>query len=353
LNGLCYDEKQTINAYKENAVLGYSDEVYEKLQAAADLAMLDPNIASEFTRPILNRLRDFVTVAISSLKLYPNSMLIHHIAPDRIEIRVIGLSTAIVVFAPVEQLVAEVYLNKMAATKHLPLPHILKHDVTFTALPVAFAVYSFIAGVSLQTIDDTVMQRVAAKQVGRTIRSLHLIAAHGLGAPQVSGKWTARSWHSVIQLWLTECGHYERLLELFGPRLLGQLLDYTTKHHSLQQFEPMVLFGGIHSQSVMVLVHGNIQVEGIMRSGRIVAGDTMFDVASSMRASLGAPFRQGFIDGYTMHAPMTNDEVLRVKRYALLWRVIDTAYQIASQHDKDSLIHSVTHVLAEARIASD
>lgn len=334
-------------------VLGHLDEVYEKLQAAADLAMLDANVASEFTRPILNRLRDFVSVAISSLKLYPDTILLHHVAKDRIEVRVIGLSTAIVVFAPVEQLVPEVYLNKMAATKHLPLPHLLKHDVGFSSLPVAYAVYSFIAGVPLHTIDNDVMQRVAAKQVGRIMRNLHLIAAHGLGAPQVSGKWTARSWHTVIQQWLSEIGYYERLLELLGPRLLGQLLEYTTKHPSLQQFESSVMFGGIERQSVMVMVHGNIQVEGLMRSGRIVAGDPMFDVASSMRASLGAGFRQGFIDGYTMHAPLSSDEVARVKRYALLWRTLDTTTQITTQHDKDSLVHSVTHVLAEALISPD
>jgi hypothetical protein len=315
--------------------------------------MLDPHSASEFTRPILNRLRDFVAVAIASLKIYPNSIQLHHITVDRIEVRAIGLSTAIVVFAPVEQLIPEVYLNKMAATKHLPLPHLLKHDITFTSLPVAYAVYTFIAGTPLHTIEDDVMQRVAAKQVGRTIRSLHLITAHGLGAPQGSGKWATRSWHSVIVNWLSEMGHYERLLELLGPRLLGQLLEYTTKHPTLQQFEPSVMFGGITRQSVMVLVHGNIQVEGLMRSGRIVAGDPMFDVASGMRASLGAGFRQGFVDGYTMHAPMSVEEVARVKRYSLLWRTIDTVTQISTQHDKDAFVHSVTHVLAEALISSD
>lgn len=334
-------------------MFGHSDDVYEKLQAAADLAMLDVQVTSDFTRPILNRLRDFVSVAISSLKLYPDTIHLHHATIDRIEVRVVGLSTAVVVFAPVEQLVSEVYLNKMAATKHLPLPHLLKHDVTFTSLPVAYAVYSFIAGVSLHAIEDDVMQRVAAKQVGRTIRSLHLIAAHGLGAPQVSGKWAARSWHAVIQQWLSDRGYYERLLELLGPRLLGQLLEYTTKHSSLQQFEASVMFGGIERQSVMVMVHGNIQVEGLMRSGRIVAGDPMFDVASSMRASLGAGFRQGFIDGYTSHAPLSSNEVARVKRYALLWRTLDMTMQITTQHHKDALVHSVTHVLAEALIVPD
>ncbi|MFZ9857534.1 MAG: phosphotransferase [Roseiflexaceae bacterium] len=334
-------------------MLGRFDGVYDKLQDAADIAILDTSIASEFTRPILNRLRDFVAVAISSLKLYPNSIVLHHLTADRIEVRVIGLSTAIVVFAPVEQLVPEIYLNKMAATKHLPMPHMLKHDVSFNELPIAYAVYSFIAGVPLQTVTDETMQRVAAKHVGRTIRSLHLINAHGLGAPQVSGKWANRSWHAVIQQWLTDRGYYERLLELLGPRLLGQFLDYTTKHPSLQQFEPSVLFGGVARESIMVLVHGNIQVEGMMRSGRIVAGDAMFDVASGMRASLGIGFRQGFVDGYTMHAPMTSAEVARVKRYALLWRTIDTAMQISTQHDKDAFIHSVTHVLAEALIAPD
>jgi aminoglycoside phosphotransferase len=331
-------------------VLGNTDEVYEKLQAEADLAMLDPKIASNFNRPILNRLRDFVTVAISSLKLYPNSMVLHHVMPDRIEVRVSGLSTAVIVFAAVEQLTAEVYLNKMADTKHLPFPRILKHDVSFTALPVAFAVYSFIAGASLQTTEDEVMQRVAAKQVGRIIRNLHVIGAHGLGAPQPSGKWMSRTWPTVIQQWLTECNHYERLLGLLGPRLLSQLIEYTTKHPSLQQFAPVVLFGDIQIQSVLVLVHGNIQVEGLTRSGRIVAGDAMFDVASSMRASLGAAFRQGFLEGYTMHAPMTQDEIARVKRYALLWRVIDTAQHMSSQSDKDAFVHSVTHILAEARL---
>lgn len=334
-------------------MIGHSDEVYEKLQAAADVAILDAVNSSEYNRPILNRLRDFVSVAISSLKLYPTTMQLHHVTPNRIEIRVIGLSNAVVIFAPEEQIAAEVYLNKMAATKHLSLPRVLKHDVSFSVLPVAFAVYSFIAGVPLDTVDDEVMQRVAAKQVGRTLRSLHLIQSHGLGAPQVSGKWANRSWHAVIQHWLDSSGNYDRLLELFGPRLLGQLLEYTTKHPTLAQFEHTMLFGGLERNSIMVFVHGNIQVEGIIRSGRVVAGDAMFDVASTMRTSLGTAFRQGFIDGYTMHAPMSSAEVARVKRYALLWRVIDTSQHIMSQHDKDALIHSVTHVLAEALLSDD
>ena len=328
-------------------MLGNIDDVYEKLQSEADLALVDPAVASDFNRPILNRLRDFVAVAITSLKLYPTSMVLQLVTSQRIEVRVAGLSSAVIVFAPVEQLLAEVYLNKMASTKQLPFPRILKHDVTFSLLPIAFAVYSFVSGVSLLTVTDETMQRVAARQVGRTIRSLHVVSPHGYGAPQPSGKWSNRSWASVIQQWLTEMAIYERLLELLGPLVLNKLLDETCKHESLQQFTSAVLFGDIQKQSVLVQVHGNIQVEGLTRSGRIVAGDPMFDVASTMRNSLGQPFRQGFFEGYTMHAPMTAEEIARVKRYAVLWRTIDALSTIESAADKSAFAQSVSHVLSE------
>lgn len=333
-------------------MFGNSDEVYEKLQVDADAAILDATVTSEFNRPILNRLRDFVAVAITSLKLYPSSMTLQLVLVDRIEIKVAGLSTAVVVFAPAEQVVAEVYLNKMADTKHLPFPRVLKHDVTFTTLPIAYAVYSFIAGTPLSSVEDETMQRVAAKQVGRTMRSLHIIAAHGLGAPQLSGKWANRAWSAVIVQWLTETGDYDRLMEMIGVRTFSQLIDHTIKHPSLQQFTSNVLLGDIRQSAIMVLVHGHIQVEGLTRSGRIVAGDAMFDVASSMRNSLGSAFRQGFFEGYTMHAPLTSDEIARVKRYALLWRVVDSARLITQSSEKDVLAQSVSHVLAEFAAAT-
>lgn len=330
-------------------MFGHTDEVYEKLQAEADLAMINPLVASDFNRPILNRLRDFVTVAITSMKLYPSTMMLQLVVPDRIEVKVVGLSTAVIVFASAEQLVAEVYLNKMANTKHLPFPRILKHDVSFASLPVAFAVYTFIAGVSLSTVADETMQRVAAKQVGRAIRSLHLIPAHGLGAPQMNGKWANRNWPTVLQQWLTVTGDYERILGAIGSRLFNQLIELTIKHPVVQQFTPSVLLGEIRTESAMVMVHGNIQLEGVMRSGLIVAGDAMFDVASSMRTSLTLAFRQGFFEGYTMHAPISADEILRAKRYAILWRVIDSVRLATSETDMNALEHGVALALAELR----
>lgn len=333
-------------------MLGNIDDVYEKLQSEADLIMVDPTVASDFNRPILNRLCDFVVVAITSLKLYPTSMVLQLVTSQRIEVRVAGLSSAVIVFAPVEQLLAEVYLNKMANTKQLPFPRILKQDVTFSLLPVAFAVYSFVAGISLHTVTDEPMLRVAARQVGRTLRSLHVIAPHGIGAPQPSGKWTNRTWASVLYQWMTDTMMYERLLELLGPKVLNKLLDETCKHESLQHYTAAVLFGDIQKQSVLVQVHGNIQVEGLTRSGRIVAGDPMFDVASTMRNSLGQPFRQGFFEGYTMHAPISTEEIARVKRYAVLWRSIDALSTVQSAADKSAFAQSVTHVLSELSAAS-
>ena len=334
------------------SVFGHTDEVYDKLQAEADLAMLDAQIASDFNRPILNRLKDFVTVAISSMKLYPSAMMLQLVVPDRIEIKVSGLSTAVVVFASVEQLCAEVYLNKMADSKHLPFPRVLKQDLSFTALPVAYAVYSFVAGVALESVLDEPMQRVAARQVGRVIRSLHLLPAHGLGAPQPSGKWSTRTWGSLIQQWLSDRGDAVRLEELLGKQLLGSLVRQTITHPLLQHFAPVVLFGDIHSRSILVLVHGNIQLEGLTRSGVIVAGDPMFDVAASMRTSLGTAFRQGFFEGYTMHAPITSDEIARVKRYSLLWRVVDSMAQLTTPHAKTTFVHSVKHVVSELESAA-
>lgn len=328
-------------------MFGNSDDAYEKLQTEADTTLLNEDVASDFNRPILNRLRDFVKVAITSMKLYPNAFHLYHVEPNRIEIKVSGLSTAVLVFAPVEQLSAEVYLYRTAATKNLAMQRVLKHDLTFAELPVAYAVFSFVAGVSLHTVTDETMLRVAARQVGRVIRSLHLNPAQGFGAPNPNATWSKRTWASILQQWLKDRGEAQLLDDLLGKSLVRKFYAQTITHDSLQAFEPSVLYGDISPKGVLVMVHGNIQLEGLTRAGRIVAGDAMFDVAASMRASLGVPFRQGFFEGYTMHAPLLPIEVARIKRYSLLWRTIDVVSQLASERDKMSFAQSVTHVVAE------
>jgi hypothetical protein len=67
-----------------------------------------------------------------------------------------------------------------------------------------------------------------------------------------------------------------------------------------------------------------------------------------MRSAMPLPFRQGIIEGYTASMPLRSDEVLRVKRLSVLWRVYDL---LIYPEVNEVTLASSTHAALDALLA--
>lgn len=289
------------------------------LQQQADVLLLHGDQTNDWNRPILNRIGDIVSVIVVPTKLRVSDVQITRVEVDRVELKVTGISVVTLVIAPAEQLAAELFVFKTAAIKRLPMPRVIKADVSYTNLPVAYALYGFVAGMMLADVQDETLIRIAARQYGRAVKTLHTSEAPGFGAPQPTGAWSNQTWSSALEGWFTQRFGGEALRGILGRNVLQSFYAATTQSYTDQP--AYCLVGAVGPSLARATIHSHIQIEGIVRTGRMVAGDPMFDVAATMRQEVPVPFRQGFIEGYTLNTPLTDLERERIKRYTLLWRV--------------------------------
>lgn len=320
------------------------------LQQQADMLLQQSEQTNDWNRPILNRIGDIVSVIVVPTKLRVTDVHITGLQPDRLELKVTGISVVTLVIAPAEQLAAELFVFKAAAVKRLPMPHVIKADVSYANLPVAYALYGFVAGMMLADVSDETLIRIAARQYGRAIKTLHTSEAPGFGSPQPTGVWSSQSWSAALEGWFTQSFGGEALRGILGRNVLQSFYAATTQSYADRS--ACCLVGAVGPQLARATIHSHIQVEGIVRTGRVVAGDPMFDVAATMRQDVPVPFRQGFIEGYTLNTPLTDDERDRIKCYTLLWRVYELIERTQADPGADtapvaqSVVAAVTQLLA-------
>jgi hypothetical protein len=127
---------------------------------------------------------------------------------------------------------------------------------------------------------------------------------------------------------------------------------YAATTQSYAEHVSCCLVGAVGPTLARATIHSHIQLEGIVRTGRVVAGDPMFDVAATMRQEVPIPFRQGFIEGYTLNTPLTDYERERIKNYTLLWRVYELIERTQGDNTTDttpvaqSVVAAITQLLA-------
>jgi len=325
-----------------------SAEYYLELQQAADAAAFDEARGSAWNRPILNRICDYVALIVTPLNMRIRGITLQAVTPHRVVIKVAGLQNVSIVFAPVEQLAAEIFLRRTAAHKHLPFPQVIKSDVTYAVVPAGYILSTYLSGATLDTVTDDTLQRVGARQIGRAIRALHGVTAPAFGAPQPNGSWKNQTWPVVLREWFTVRGSIDLLADTIGPHLGKRFWDTWLRQPFLALPEALVMHGDIDPKHAYVSVSSHVQLDGFDASGLIVAGDPMLDVASSMRAGFHAEFRHGFHEGYTATVPLTAAEVARVKHYLLMLRVLDALANPAV--DRELLATSVQHAIASLTV---
>lgn len=303
------------------------EEMLAQLQYEADTLMSSNDSPAPWTVNVLNRLRDYVAMVIPPLKLRVRAMSIQLVTAQRIEVRVAGTSVLLLVFAPAELLVSEIVFLRQCALKKLVTPQIIVADVSYNLVPVGVLVCAHTAGIPLCDVPDEPMQRIGARQVGRQLRLLHTQQMPGWGAPSLVQKWETTNWRAALQQWVNHTTAAQLYTTKVMRTALQRIWDELISDDYLRTISPVCIHGDITCHNIMVTVHSHVQLEGLVRPGVLVAGDAMFDLACVMRGLASATLRQGVVEGYTATIPFRNDEIARIKRMTMLWRIVDLLRQ--------------------------
>jgi hypothetical protein len=292
-----------------------------------DVPADDPT-CSDARRRILARLGEYVALIVAPLNLRPNAAALLAADDQRIEVRVSTPGAHIVLaIAPEGDLAAEVFFLRMLAGKFLPVPRLIAHDLSCTLVPFTYAIESYSGGASLDRLDDGPLVRVAARQVGRTLRRAHQLAAPGFGRPTTTGRWSTRGWGAALAAWLAQRETPARAAEVLGADGLAALRAATLDHPSLALERPCVIHGAVEPARALVTVGDSAQLEALARPGAIVGGDPLFDLAHGTLPRHPAAFRQGLLEGYSAAGALAPEQEQRLRRLRLLLHVADTLWR--------------------------
>jgi len=292
----------------------------------------DDPACSDARRRILARLGEYAALIVAPLNLRPSGATLLATSDERIEVRVSTPGAHVVlVIAPDGDLAAEVFFLRMLAGKFLPVPRLIAHDLTCTLAPFTYAIESFAGGAPLDLLDDGPLVRVAARQIGRTLRRAHQIAAPGFGRPTTSGRWPARGWSEALAAWLAQGEMPARAVEVLGASTMTTLRAATLEHPSLIVERPCLIHGAVEPARAMVTVGDSAQLEALTRPGALVGGDPLFDLAYGTLPRHPATFRQGLLEGYCAAGTLAPEQEQRLRRLRLLVHVVDTLWRAEGQ----------------------
>jgi|HigsolmetaAR202D_1030399.scaffolds.fasta_scaffold13957_4 aminoglycoside phosphotransferase (APT) family kinase protein len=301
---------------------------------------------SDARRRILARLGDFAALIIGPLNLRPKAAVLQLNTPERIEVRVsTPLNHIILAIEPDGDLASEVFFLRAIAPKHLPVPHLIGHDLSMTFVPFSYLLHNYISGTPLSKLEDGPAMRIAARQVGRTLRRAHQVSAPGFGRPTVNGRWIFNRWETALHDWLTQHEFFTRGKEVLGEELFAKLRTATLDHPMLACERASLLHGAAEPSRVLVAVGDSIQLEALTRPGRLVGGDPLFDLAYATLPSRPQAFSQGVFEGYNASGPLLPEQEARLQRLRLLLHVTDTLWR-ADTAEIEHLVDQVQTGLA-------
>jgi Phosphotransferase enzyme family len=287
----------------------------------------DDPACSDAHRRILARLSEYTALIVAPLNLRPTAAALLAADDERIEVRISTPGAHVVLtIAPEGDLAAEVFFLRMLAGKLLPVPRLIAHDLSCTLVPFTYTIESYAGGVPLDRLDDGPLVRVAARQVGRTLRRAHQIAAPGFGRPTTTGRWSARGWSEVLASWLAQRETLTRGAEVLGAEGVAALRAATLDHPALALEQPRVIHSAVEPARALVTVGDSAQLEMLTRPGAIVGGDPLFDLAHGTLPRHPAAFRQGLLEGYSAAGALASDQEERLRRLRLLLHTADTLW---------------------------
>jgi hypothetical protein len=286
---------------------------------------------SDARRRVLGRLGEYAELIVRPLNMRPTGAALLSECDARVEVRVsTPLSHIVLVIAPDGDMAAEIWWLRALAPTNLPIPRLLGHDLSCATVPFTYAIESYAGGVTLDRLDDAPRVRVAARQVGRTLRRAHPVAAPGFGRPNTLGRWPARAWRDALYSWLEQLETLPRAEEVLGPDQTIELLDATIDHPALACHEPRAVHGAVEPARAIGTVGETTQLEALTRPGALVGGDPMFDLAHGLLPRHPAAFRQGLLEAYTAAGALPPDQEERLRRLSLLLHIADALWRAES-----------------------
>src|SRR5262245_32211937 len=115
----------------------------------------DDPTCSDARRRILARLGEYTALIVAPLNMRPTAATLLAADDTRIDVRVSTPSAHIVLaIAPDGDLAAEVFFLRMLASKFLPIPRLIAHDLACTLVPFTYAIESYAGGAPLDRLDD-------------------------------------------------------------------------------------------------------------------------------------------------------------------------------------------------------
>jgi hypothetical protein len=291
----------------------------------------DDAACSDARRRILARLGEYTALIVAPLNMRPTAATLLTSDDERIEVRVSTPSAHIVLaIAPDGDLAAEVFFLRTLAGKFLPVPRLVGHDLACTLVPFTYAIESYAGGAPLDRLDDGPLMRVAARQIGRTLRRAHQASAPGFGRPTTGGRWPARSWREALLAWLVQRETPARAAEVLGADAVAALWAATLDHPTLAVERPSLIHGAVEPSRALVTVGDSAQLEALTRPGALVGGDPLFDLAHGTLPRHPAAFRQGLLEGYCATGALAPNQEARLRRLRLLLHVADTLWRAES-----------------------
>jgi aminoglycoside phosphotransferase (APT) family kinase protein len=288
----------------------------------------EDSACSDARRRILGRLGAYAELIVRPLNLRPTAATLLYEDDQRIEVRVsTPRSHVVLAIAPDGDLAAEIAWLRALAPANLPIPRLIASDLSCTLVPFTYAIESFVGGWPLDRLPADARMRVAARQVGRTLRRAHQIPASGFGRPTTTGRWPARTWRDALYGWLDRHETRARAEELLGAETTLLVLDATVDHPALACEQPWSIHGAVEPARAIVTVGETVQLEALARPGELVGGDPMFDLAHGLLPRHPAPFRQGLLESYTAAGPLAPAQEERLRRLGLLLLVADTLWR--------------------------
>ncbi|MCS6839706.1 MAG: aminoglycoside phosphotransferase family protein [Roseiflexus sp.] len=279
---------------------------------------------SDAMRRVMARLGDYAAAIVEPLKARPMSATLVCATNRRIEVRITTATThLLLVIAPDSNLAHEVFFLRMLAAHDLPAPRLITHDLSCTSVPFTYALETYPGSLTLASLNDAALVRVAGRKIGRVLRRIHRIEAPGFGAPTSAGRWSASTWREALAHWLEQRNFDAQAEAVLGSDLAVALRSATLDHPALACAQPRVVHGAIEPSRVVISAGESVQLEGLVRPEAPVGGDPLFDLAYALSSCQSPVFRRSVLEGYEAGGTLTAEHYARLDRLRLL---IDVAY---------------------------
>jgi fructosamine-3-kinase len=285
---------------------------------------------SDAWRRVLTRLGDYTDIITRALNMRPRGAELFEQTTTCVLVR-IRMPTEYVVLrmSPEDHLAREIYYGRTMAKHQLAAARILHHDMSRTLVPFTFTVENYIGGIPASKLESEPLLHMVARQVGRTLRRMHRIAAPGWGNPGRTGRWMVKDWKTVLQRLHRSFGAetiaphiFEESVRVAIAAILEQLADLCP--------HPCLMHSAVSPQTVRCTVGEHVQLEALVDPGHIVGGDGLLDLACGMDPYYPAAWSNGLFEGYVNTAPLTPNEQQRLHLLRVLvcyWSACDRYFR--------------------------